>query len=104
MQMLMVRYWAAHGSPAQLATLPGGPVKVEPRGQDTIHVGGKDEKLDRYTVEGLIWGRETLWFDSESQSRCRQSRTDAEFDHFEAIRDGYESALGDFVGRPAPTA
>lgn len=25
--------------------------------------------------------------------------TDAEFDHFEAIREGYESALGDFVGR-----
>src|SRR6202008_1783211 len=25
--------------------------------------------------------------------------TDAEFDHFEAIRDGYESALGDFVGK-----
>ena len=44
MQMLMVRYWAAHGSPAQLATLPGGTVKVEPRGQDTIHVGAKKEE------------------------------------------------------------
>jgi len=39
MQMLMVRYWASHGSPAQLATLPSGSVKIEPRGQDTIHVG-----------------------------------------------------------------
>ena len=28
MQMLMVRYWAAHGSPAQLATLPSGKVKI----------------------------------------------------------------------------
>src|SRR5579864_5211697 len=42
MQMLMVRYWATHGSPAQLATLPSGSVKIEPRGQDTIHVGSKD--------------------------------------------------------------
>jgi len=102
MQMLMVRYWATHGSPAQLATLPSGSVKVEPRGQDTIHVtgsdGAKDEKLDRFTVEGLIWGRETLWFDANRNLVAAVS-TDAEFDHFEAIRDGYESALGDFVGR-----
>lgn len=98
MQMLMVRYWATHGSPAQLATLPSGSVKVEPRGQDTIRVGAKDEKLDRYTIEGLIWGRETLWFDANGNLVAAIS-TDAEFDHFEAIRDGYESALGDFVGR-----
>ena len=98
MQMLMVRYWAAHGSPAQLATLPSGSVKVEPRGQDTIRVGAKDEKLDRYTIEGLIWGRETLWFDA-NRNLVAAISTDAEFDHFEAIRDGYESALGDFVGR-----
>ena len=98
MQMLMVRYWAAHGSPAQLATIPSGSVKIEPRGQDTIHVADKDETLDRYTVEGLIWGRETLWFDS-SRNLVAEVSTDAEFDHFEAIREGYESALGDFVSR-----
>ena len=98
MQMLMVRYWATHGSPAQLATLPGGSVKIEPRGQDTIKVGSNDEKLDRYTVEGLIWGRETLWFDA-NRNLIAAITTDAEFDHFEAIRDGYESALGDFVSR-----
>ncbi|HEV2397696.1 MAG TPA: amidohydrolase family protein [Candidatus Sulfotelmatobacter sp.] len=98
MQMLMVRYWAAHGSPAQLTTLPSGSVKIEPRGEDTIHVGDKDEKLDRYTVEGLIWGRETLWFDS-NRILVAEVSTDAEFDHFEALRDGYESALGDFVAR-----
>jgi imidazolonepropionase-like amidohydrolase len=102
MQMLMVRYWATHGSPAQLATLPSGTVRIEPRGQDTIHItakdAAKDEKLDRYTVEGLIWGRETLWFDANRDLIAAIS-TDAEFDHFEAIREGYESALGDFVGR-----
>jgi hypothetical protein len=98
MQMLMVRYWATHGSPPQLATLPSGTVKVEPRGQDTIRVGAKNEQLDRYTIEGLIWGRETLWFDS-NRNLVAAITTDAEFDHFEAIRDGYESALGDFVGR-----
>src|ERR1700756_923062 len=98
MQMLLVRYWSTHGSPATLATLPRGAVKVEPRGQDTIKFGGKEEKLDRYTVEGLIWGRETLWFDA-NRNLVAAISTDAEFDHFEAIREGYESALGDFVGR-----
>ncbi len=98
MQMLMVRYWATHGSPAQFSTLPSGTVKVEPRGQDTIRVGEKDERLDRYTIEGLIWGRETLWFDA-NRNLVAAISTDAEFDHFEAIREGYESALGDFVGR-----
>ena len=98
MQMLLVRYWASHGSPAELATFPGGKVKVEPRGTDTVSAGGKAEKLTRYTVEGLIWGRETLWFDSH-QNLVAVVSLDAEFDHFEAIREGYESALPDFVGR-----
>jgi len=87
MQMLMVRYWATHGSPAVLATLPAGSVKVEPRGQDTIRIDNKDVKLDRFTVEGLIWGRETLWFDTNRILVAAVS-TDAEFDHFEAIRTG----------------
>jgi hypothetical protein len=98
MQMLMVRYWATHGSPAELPTLPGGNVRIEPRGQDTISVNGNDTKLYRYTVKGLIWGRETLWMDANRNLVALVS-TDAEFDHFEAIRDGYESVLGTFVGR-----
>src|SRR5215831_17565737 len=98
MQMLMVRYWASHGSPAELATLPHGAVKIESRGQDTIHVVNRDEKLDRFTLEGLIWGRETLWFDAQ-RNLVAAITTDAEFDHFEAIREGYESVLADFVGR-----
>ncbi|MGA7622881.1 MAG: amidohydrolase family protein [Candidatus Acidiferrales bacterium] len=98
MQMLMVRYWATHGSPAQLLTLPNGKVKIEPRGQDSVNIEGKNQTFDRFTVEGLIWGRETLWFDS-SRNLIAAVTTDAEFDHFEAIRDGYESSLGTFVGR-----
>jgi imidazolonepropionase-like amidohydrolase len=97
MQMLMVDYWMAHGSPALLTTLPNGAVKIEPRGEDNISVNGKSETLSRYTVEGLIWGRETLWFNGGNLVAA--ITTDAEFDHFEAIRDGYESALGDFVAR-----
>ena len=98
MQMLMVRYWAAHGSPASLITLPGGTVKIVPRGEDNFTIAGRSEKMQRYAVEGLIWGRETLWFDS-NQNLVAAITTDAEFDHFEAIREGCEPLLGQFVAR-----
>jgi imidazolonepropionase-like amidohydrolase len=98
MQMLLVRYWATHGSPAELPMLPAGRIKVEPRGRDVIAVNGKNETLDRFIVEGLIWGREALWLDGHRNLIALIS-LDAEFDHFEAIREGYESALGIFVAR-----
>jgi imidazolonepropionase-like amidohydrolase len=98
MQMLLVRYWAAHGSPAELPTFPSGRVKVEPRGHDVILVNGQDKTLDRYIVEGLIWGREALWFDAQ-RNLAAVVTLDAEFDHFEAVREDYESALGTFVAR-----
>jgi imidazolonepropionase-like amidohydrolase len=97
MQMLMVRYWETHGAPVEMTTLPRGSVKIEPRGQDEFSLNGQKEKLQRYTVEGLIWGRETLWFDA-NRNLVAAITTDAEFDHFEAIRDGYEQLLGNFVG------
>jgi imidazolonepropionase-like amidohydrolase len=96
MQMLMVRYWATHGSPADLPALPSGTIKIEPRGADSITVNGKTETLDRYIIEGLIWGRETLWFNAH-RDLIAVVTLDAEFDHFEAVREGYESALSTLV-------
>jgi hypothetical protein len=98
MQMLMVRYWASHGSPNELLTFPRGDIKIEPRGQDAIAVNGKDQTFSRYTIEGLIWGRETLWFD-DHQNLIAEVSVDAEFDHFEAIRDDDEGALQTLVER-----
>jgi imidazolonepropionase-like amidohydrolase len=98
MQMLLVRYWTAHHTPADLPTLPGGHVKIVSRGKDVISVNGTGETLQRYTVEGLIWGRETLWF-NEHLDLVAAITTDAEFDHFEAVLDSYESHLGTFVSR-----
>ena len=49
-------------------------------------MNGTTEKLDRYLIEGLIWGRETLWLDSK-RNLIAAVTLDAEFDHFEAIRD-----------------
>ncbi|HKD85825.1 MAG TPA: amidohydrolase family protein [Terriglobales bacterium] len=99
-QMEMMRYWKTHGSPAQMNTLPIGAVRIQDRGSQTMQIGGRDVKVERYTVQGLIWGMEVLWMDSNSNLAALVS-TDAEFDHFEAIRDEYESALSDFVASAA---
>ena len=100
MQMMLVRYLNKQKSVGPLTILPGGEVTVESRGKDNVKVGDKEIELLRYSVSGLIWGRETLWFDS-AQNLVAAVTIDAEFDHFEALRDGYESALAFFVIRAA---
>ncbi|HUI09705.1 MAG TPA: amidohydrolase family protein [Bacteroidota bacterium] len=98
MQMLMVRFWASHGSPKELPTVPGSAVRIEPRGFDTVETASGPARLRRFTVEGLIWGRESIWFDNTLRLAAVVS-TDAEFDHFEAVGSEYEASLGKFVGR-----
>ena len=96
MQMMLVRYIQTHKVTGALATLPNGDVTLEHRGKDTVRIAGKEVELDRYSVGGLIWGRESLWMDS-AQNLVGVVTVDGEFDHFEAIRTGYESALSSFV-------
>ena len=100
MQMMLVRYLNSHKVSGAVATLPGGEVRVESRGNDRIKIADKEIELQRYSVSGLIWGRESLWLDS-TQNLIAAVTVDAEFDHFEALREGYESALPMFVTRAA---
>jgi len=97
-QMMLMRYWLSHGSPATLKTFPSGEVRIQDRGSDEIQIEGKPVRLERYSVSGLIWGRETLWLDAE-KNLVAVVTTDAEFDHFEAMREGFESALPTLVAR-----
>ena len=96
----LIRYWRAHGSPAQLTMLPAGEVKIQDRGLETIEIDGRSVQMERYTVRGLIWGMETLWMDGKDNLAALVS-TDAEFDHFEAVREEYEPALAKFVASAA---
>lgn len=102
LQQELVRYWDAHGRPDSLATLPGGLVRIADHGLDTVTAGGRRVALRRLDIAGLIWGRETLWFDGEDLAAA--ITTDAEFDHFEALRDEYEGSLDWFVTRAAEDA
>src|SRR5262249_37796084 len=98
--MMLIRDWErAHGAGA-LETLPSGTVTIEKRGRDTVEIAGKRVELDRYSVGGGIWGRETLWFEPEGKLVAAVTLR-AEFNRFEAIRDGFEPALPTFVARSA---
>jgi imidazolonepropionase-like amidohydrolase len=97
-QMMLMRYWLEHGKPAVLTTFPAGEVRIEDRGSDAVEINGAKVPLERYSVAGLIWGRETLWLDGQKQLAAVVT-VDAEFDHFEAVREGFESALSTLIAR-----
>lgn len=95
------RYWQAHGKPAGMPLFPAGRAAIERRGVDDVtDDGGKPVRLERFTVAGLEWGRETLWVDAHGNLAALKS-VDAEFDHFEAVRDGYAEALPRLIASAA---
>lgn len=96
MQQMLVRFWLMHGKPASIPTPPAGGVTITPTGPLSITVQGKETKLNGYVIAGLIWGGETLWMD-EQQNLVALVSTDAEFDHFEAVREEYEPMLATFI-------
>lgn len=99
-QEALVRYWLDHGRPRRISLLPAGGVTITERGLDTVPVAGGTAVLRRIGVRDLVWGRETLWLDSGRHLVALVTR-DAEFDHFEALADGFEPALAAFVRRAA---
>ncbi|MEP7382369.1 MAG: amidohydrolase family protein [Gemmatimonadota bacterium] len=65
--LALVRHWLARGRPATLAVIPGGPtntVEVAWRGRDTLQVAGAPTILERYAVNGVVWGWESVWLDA----------------------------------------
>ncbi|MEP6572504.1 MAG: amidohydrolase family protein [Gemmatimonadota bacterium] len=99
-QQELLSYWSSHGHPDTLETLPGGQVRISRRGVDTVKTDSGTVALTRYGVQGLIWGRETVWLDDTGRLDALVS-IDAEFDHFEAMRYGFEPALGTLVASAA---
>lgn len=104
MQELLLRFWAMHGRPAALPILPTGTVTI--RAAATISVrnrNGVAEELSGFTVGGLIWGGESLWLNQAGQLVALVT-VDAELDHFEAVREGYEESLPVFIKTAATTS
>jgi imidazolonepropionase-like amidohydrolase len=99
-QMMLLRYWKQHGQPRSLATVPGLPindVRIEARGREAIRVGDSVVRLERYAIDGVVWGRETVWLDEQGSMAAAITRAGGL--SFEAVREDLEPALVSFVQR-----
>jgi imidazolonepropionase-like amidohydrolase len=98
-QMMMMRYWLRHGRPAHLMVLPAGDraadVTIEPAGHDVVNLGQQTATLDRYTVNNVVWGRESVWLDP--QERLAAVTTFTGGLEFEAVRKEYEPAFPQLI-------
>lgn len=93
MQEQMMRWWLSHGRPESFTVYPTK-AKVQITPAESLSIGGV--AAHGYTVSGLIWGQESLWMD-DAQNLMALVSTDAEFDHFEAVRQSYEANLDAFI-------
>ncbi len=99
-QMLLVRYWQKHGRPHVLQTAPGMPLNdviIEHRGRETMTAGAQTLTLERYSIDGVVWGRETLWLDEAGGIVAAITRAGGL--GFEGVREDLEPQLGEFVRR-----
>ena len=99
-QMLLIRYWKQQRQPASIRMLPYGMVQVQKNGEDTFMVEGKPRKLERYVIQGLIWGNELLWMDNQDNLVCLITN-DAEGDKQEIMQQSYEALLPVMVQKAA---
>lgn len=98
-QMLLIRYWLAHDRPDFVFTVPAGDpdgrVTIAHAGRDRIRIAGRTLDLDRYTINNVVWGRESVWLDARRNFAAATTFTGGL--PLEAIRTEYVSALPEFV-------
>ena len=107
-EMMLIRYWLAHGRPASIPLLPAGEAFVERRGTDTATISGKAVELTRYHLSGKNWrggwGRQTLWLDRDNRLVAAVNLgSDVETNYY-VFRDGYESSNSFFLKRAVEDA
>ena len=98
-QEALVRFWLAHGRPVEIAAAPSGPIRIASRavvtgGSQTVF--GAGAKLERLSIDGVVWGTETAWIDARD-NRLVALTTWAGALPFEAARDGYEARKDEFI-------
>ena len=99
-QMMLLRYWKQRGEPRLIRTVPGLPandVFIELRGREAIRIGSTVVQLTRYAIDGVVWGRETVWLDERGAIAAAITRAGGL--SFEAVREDLEPALVGFVQR-----
>ncbi len=90
----MINYWEKHGKPQTLPVLPGEPtraVRIEQRGTDTVTTMAGKSILRRFSVDGIVWGRETVWIDGAGRFAAIVSRV--HILPLEGVREDLKDAL-----------
>lgn len=101
-EMMLVRYWLSREQKGPLKLLPNGEAVIESRGADTVMVGGKQVALERYSLGGVSWGRQTLWLDAAQRLVAVVNVGGDVETNFYALREGYgEDLLPFFIRRAA---
>ncbi len=99
-QMLLIQYWKRHNRPAYVHMLPTGTVRITMDGKDTISFMNDHLVLERYVLNGLVWGNELLWTDEKGRLICLITN-DAEGDKLEMMLEPYETLLPELISRAA---
>ncbi|HLJ89419.1 MAG TPA: amidohydrolase family protein [Candidatus Angelobacter sp.] len=99
LQMMMLRYWKNHGEPTRLPILRANAhtqeAEIRLAGHDSLLVDGKKVPLTRYTVGNIVFGREVVWLNEQSQLAALMTFGGGL--PFEAIRKEYEPSLSQLV-------
>jgi imidazolonepropionase-like amidohydrolase len=95
-QEALIAYWLAHGRPVEIGSAPSGPVRIRSRAVIKGEAGGAE--VERLAIDGVVWGTETAWID-RSNGRLLALTTWAGALPFQAVRDGYESRLAQFMAQ-----
>jgi imidazolonepropionase-like amidohydrolase len=71
LQMMMMRYWHAHGEPKELPLLRANafaaPVEIKLVGHEAFQVHRRMVRLTRYTVANIGFGREIVWMNDSNR-------------------------------------
>jgi len=90
---LLIRYWESHGKPENLPLIPGEArsVNISERGTDVVMANGRKTILRRFSVLGIVWGRETVWVDDAGRFAAVVSRI--HILPLDAVREDLRDAL-----------
>jgi len=95
-QMMLLRYWLAHGKPARIQQFPAekrdADILIEQTGQDTID----GARLTRYSIANVVWGRESVWLNDRREIAAAVSY--AGNLPIEAVRPEYRDGLPQLIG------
>ncbi len=94
-QEALIQFWLSHGRPEEIASAPSGPVHIKSRSSTSSRDNAGSERL---SIEGVVWGTETAWLES---GRLVALTTWAGALPFEAVRDGYESKVNEYIRQGA---